>query len=552
MSLAFPRTRPTVGPSSTSGPDPVPGGREHQGAGDPSSGGRTRSARRRLPVPLALAAGAVALLTLVPVGYLLVQSFDRGVGFVATEVFQARTAALVARSLALVTVVTVACVLLGTVLAVLVTRTTLPGRRWLAVALALPLAVPSYVLAYALVSQVPSAAGFWGAAAVLTVVSYPYVLLPVTAALLRVDPAQEEVARSLGATGWSVLWQVTLRRARSSIAAGGLLVALYVLSDFGAVATLRYESFTWVIYGAYRAGFNPSRAAVLSVVLLVFATGLLIAEARVRGRASVFRVGSGVARPAPPLVLGRGATVAATALVAVPLVAGLVFPAVTLARWVLASASAGPDLADLGSALGWTVTYAAAAAVVSTALAVPVALAAARYGGPVAGAVERLTFLTHALPGIVVAVAGVYLGARVLRPLYQSAPLLVAGYVILFLPLAVGALRAALESVPVRWEEVAVSLGRSPGRAFLAVTGPAITPALTSGAALVLLAAMKELPVTLLLHPTGVDTLATRLWTFTSVSDYGGAAPYAVALVLFAAVPTAVLAIRGARPEGGR
>lgn len=512
---------------------------------------RTRldEARRRPPPLLAVAAGAVAALTLVPVGYLLLQSFDRGMGFVLAEIFQARTAALVGRSLALVLVVTAACVTLGTVLAVLVTRTTLPGRRLLGVLLCLPLAVPSYVLAYALVSQVPSAAGFWGAAAVLTVVSYPYVLLPVTAALVQIDPAQEEVARSLGVPPLMVLWRVTLRRARPSIAAGALLVALYVLSDFGAVATMRFESFTWVIYGAYRAGFNPSRAAVLSIVLLVFATVLLAAEARARGRASAFRVGAGVARPAPDLVLGRAATIVALGVVALPLAAGIAFPVVTLARWMAVSASGGADCADVGDALAWTVTYAAAAAVVSVVLAVPVALLAARFGGPVAAGIERVTFLTHALPGIVVAVAGVSLGARLLRPLYQSAPLLVAGYVILFLPLAVGAVRAALEAVPRRWEEVAVSLGRSPTRAFLTVTAPAVSPALASGAALVLLATMKELPVTLLLHPTGVDTLATRLWTFTTISDYGGAAPYAAALLLFAAVPTALLAIAGGRRE---
>lgn len=515
---------------------------------------RTRldSARRRPPPLLAVAAGAVAALTLVPVGYLLVQSVDRGIGFVVAEVVQVRTAALVGRSVALVLVVTAACVVLGTVLAVIITRTTVPGRRLLGVLLSLPLAVPSYVLAYALVSQVPTAAGFWGAAAVLTAVCYPYVLLPVTAALVQADPAQEEVARSLGVAPSAVLWRVTLHRARTSIAAGGLLVALYVLSDFGAVATMRFESFTWVIYGAYRAGFNPSRAAVLSIVLLVFATVLLAAEARMRGRASAFRVGAGVARPAPDLVLGRAATVGALVIVALPLAAGIVFPVVTLVRWTAVSVSGGVDLVDVGTALGWTVTYAAAAAAVSVVLAVPVALLAARFDGPVARGVERVTFLTHALPGIVVAVAGVYLGARLLRPLYQSAPLLVAGYVILFLPLAVGAVRAALEAVPRRWEEVAMSLGRSPTQAFLTITGPAVTPALASGAALVLLATMKELPVTLLLHPTGVDTLATRLWTFTSVSDYGGAAPYAAALLLFAAVPTALLGIASSRRDRAR
>lgn len=496
---------------------------------------------RRPPWLLVAVAGLITLITLVPVLYLGERAVDRGWAFVVDELFQARTAALIGRSLALVAVVTAACGVLGTVLAVLVTRTDLPGRRHWSVVLALPLAVPSYVAAYIWISEFPGLAGFWGAAIVLTIVSYPYVFLPAVAALSRLDPAQEEVARSLGRSGPAVLVEVTLRRARAAIAAGCLLVALYVLSDFGAVATMRYEAFTWVIYGAYRAGFNPSRAAILAMVLLVFAVALIVAEALARGRASAYRVGSGVARPAPLIRLGRAGRAAAFAVVGVVLAAGLVFPLGTLLLWVSRSVRTSIDLAELAAALSASVGYSLAAAAVTLALAVPVALLAARYRGPAVSVIERTTFLTHALPGIVVAVAGVYLGARLLRPLYQSSPMLVLAYVVLFLPLAVGSIRAAVESSPARLEEVAVSLGRSSTRAFFAVTAPLAASGLAAGAALVFLATMKELPATLLLHPTGTQTLATGLWQYTTVSDYGRAAPYAAALVLFAAVPTAIL-----------
>ncbi|HOZ59628.1 MAG TPA: iron ABC transporter permease [Nakamurella multipartita] len=496
---------------------------------------------RRPPWPLVTAAGLITLITLVPVLYLGERAVDRGWAFVIDELVQARTAALVGRSLALVGVVTAACGLLGTALAVLVTRTDLPGRRHWSVLLALPLAVPSYVAAYIWISEFPGLAGFWGAAIVLTIVSYPYVFLPAVAALSRLDPAQEEVARSLGRSGAAVLFGVTLRRARAAIAAGCLLVALYVLSDFGAVATMRYEAFTWVIYGAYRAGFNPSRAAILAMVLLFFAVLLIIAEALARGRASAYRVGAGVARPAPLIRLGRAGRGVAFATVGVVLAAGLLFPLGTLLLWVSRSVQASIDLAELAAALSASIGYSLAAAAVTLAMAVPVALLAARYRGPAVSAIERTTFLTHALPGIVVAVAGVYLGARVLRPLYQSSPMLVLAYVVLFLPLAVGSIRAAVESSPARLEEVAVSLGRSSPRAFFAVTAPLAASGMAAGAALVFLATMKELPATLLLHPTGTQTLATGLWQYTTVSDYGRAAPYAAALVLFAAVPTAIL-----------
>ena len=149
----------------------------HEPAPRISRGGPSASAgpgpgqRRRPPWLLVTVAALVTLITLVPVLYLGERAIDRGWGFVADELFQARTASLIGRSLGLVAVVTAACGLLGTALAVLVTRTSLPGRRYLSVLLALPLAVPSYVAAYIWISEFPGLAGFWGAAIVLTVVT---------------------------------------------------------------------------------------------------------------------------------------------------------------------------------------------------------------------------------------------------------------------------------------------------------------------------------------------------------------------------------------------
>jgi iron(III) transport system permease protein len=151
--------------------------------------------------------------------------------------------------------------------------------------------------------------------------------------------------------------------------------------------------------------------------------------------------------------------------------------------------------------------------------------------------------VAHGLPGIVIAISMVSVGVLLLRPIYQREPLLILAYAVLFIPLAVGSVRAAVESTPLRTEEVARSLGRSPLRAFATVTAHAAAPGIAAGAALVLLTCMKELPVTLLLHPTGTQTLATRLWGHSFVSDYSSAAPYAVALLIFAAIPTALLGL---------
>ena len=494
----------------------------------------------------------MAVGTLIPLVYLAGRALERGWAFVIEELIQPRTAALVGRSLLLVVVVTAACVVLGVGLAVLVSRTDVKARRGLGVALTLPLAMPSYLLAYLWVSVYPSIAGFWGACLVLTLVSYPLVLLTTIAALARVDPAQEEVARSLGLGGFAVLFRVTLRQARAAIAAGALLVALYVLSDFGAVAAMRFEAFTWVIYGAYRSGFNPARAAVLSLALMVFAVALVIAESRARGLAVSSRVGGGSPRPAPLNRLGAWSWLALLVPAAV-LIAAVVVPGVTLADWLL---TAGPrwNFAEWFGALRSTAWLSAAAALAATLAALPLGVLAARYRDRGTRLMESASYVAHGLPPIVIAISMVSLGVVLLRPIYQREPLLILAYTVLFVPLAIGSVRSAVEAAPIRLEEVARSLGHPPLRAFGTVTARVALPGIAAGAALVLLTCMKELPVTLLLHPTGTDTLATRLWSYSSVSDYAAAAPYALALLVFAAVPTAVLGMwstRAGRAPGG-
>jgi len=499
-----------------------------------------RHRRERAPLSLVMAAGVGAVIAALPVVYLLDRARIRGLDEVRDEIFQRRTYDLVVRSATLMVVVTLACTVLGVVTALLVTRTDLPLRRLWLVVLALPLAIPTYLAAYAWVSVRPSLAGFRGAALVLILTSYPYVYLPVMAALTRLDPAQEEVARSLGLSPLAVTWRVTLRQIRPAITAGALLVALYVLSDFGAVATMRYEVFTWVIYGAYNAGFNPARAAILSVVLLGLALFLVGLEMASRAGSAATRVGAGAARPSVLLSLGPLRPVA-TALVVGVFGLSIGFPTVSIARWLQRSVDADIDVGALGDAAWASLRVSLLAAIVTTLLAIPIGVLAARYRTRTSATIERASYLAHALPGIVIAISMVYVGVRLLRPIYQETPLLVLSYAVLFLPLSVGSVRAAVEQSSIRAEEVARSLGRRPVRAFVEVTGRAAAPGVGAGTALVFLAGMKELPATLLLHPTGMQTLATGLWQRTSVSDYGGASPYAAALVLFAAIPTAVL-----------
>jgi len=488
-------------------------------------------------------AGAVALVALVPVAYLVIRAGDGGWGPVADTLFLDRTGRLLVRSLGLAAAVTAASAVIGIALAWLTVRCDLPGRRAWQVVAALPLAMPSYVAAFAYVSTFPDLTGFPGAFLVLTVLSYPYVFLPVAAALERLDPSLEEAARSLGDGPGRAFVRVTLRQLRPSAATGSLLVCLYVLSDFGAVSLLRFDTFTRVIYQSYRSSFDRRPSAVLGCLLLVFTLAILVAEARSRGRARYYSAGGG-ARRKPPLVrLGRSRWVA----LAVPVgVAGLalVLPLVTSVRWFLESVQASIDAGRVWRAARGSLVASAFGAGLTAVAAVPVALLAARWRTRAAAVIERSAYIGHALPGIVVALSLVFFTVRFLNPLYQRLPVLVFAYLVLFLPLAVSSIYGSALQAPPALDEVARSLGRRPWSVFRSVTAPLIAPGVAAGTALVFLTCLKELPATLLLGPTGYETLSTRVWSATSTGAYGDAALPALLLVVVAAVPTWLLSRR--------
>ncbi|MCM2387187.1 ABC transporter permease [Streptomyces albipurpureus] len=498
--------------------------------------------RRRPPLVLLLPAIAAALLALLPLGYLGVRAMEHGWGYAWDIVTERRTLELLVRSLQLTAIVVFACLVLGVSLAWLTVRTRLPGRRLWAVLATLPLAVPSYVAAFTWISAAPSLAGLPGAAITLTFACSPYVFLPVAAALRGIDPAQEEAARSLGSGAFRVFWRITLPQLRPAAAGGAILVALYVLSDFGSVSITRYDTFTRAVHSSYQASFDRTPAAVLGCVLVTMTVLLVMAENRTRGRAGHARTGRGSARPPVPLSLGWWRVPALVWCTTVS-AAAVGFPLATLGYW-LTIGNSGWDPQRLWSATLATLTVAAAGAAVTTLLALPVGVLAARHRGRAARFLEQSVYAGHAVPGITVGLALVFFSVRYAYPLYQELPLLIAAYVVLFLPVAVASARAAVLQSPPVLEDVARSLGRSPLNVLREITVPLAAPGIGAGAALTFVVIMKELPATLLLRPTGTDTLATRLWTETGAGAFAGAAPYAAAIVLLAAIPSYLLGRR--------
>jgi iron(III) transport system permease protein len=507
----------------------------------------------RAPGALVLVAGVVVAAMLLPIAYLLLRALTADAS-VLQQVLRPRTFSVFAGSAGLALSVTGACIALGVPLAWLTVATDLPGRRVFAVLITLPLVIPTYIGGYAIVSalgprgalqtilghffgieRLPELYGFWGAWLALTLFTYPYVVLGVQSRLRSLDPALEEAARSLGYGPWRTFRQITLPQLRPAIAASGLLVALYALSDFGAVSLLQFNSFSRAIYVQYRSAFDRDYAAALALLLVALTSVLLAGEIWTRGRVRYHRSTAGAVRVRSRVALGAWRWPAVMFCSAVVGLA-LVIPVGVVIFWLARGLQAGEPL-DLVWSAAWNSLYSSAlAAALAVLAALPVAILSVRFRSRVSSVFEGITYAGYALPGIVIALALVRFASQYTPWLYQTLALMIIAYVLRFLPQALGTIRTTLLSVSPNVEEAARSLGHSPLHVTLRVTFPLIRSGLLSGAAMVFLTTMKELPVTLLLGPIGFKTLATATWTATAEGFFARAAAPSLLIIAMSAV----------------
>lgn len=518
------------------------------------------SASPRPPVALAVVAVAVAALFAAPLGYLAVRVV--GLGGEALDVLgEAGVWRPLRSTVTLAAAVSVSTAAVGTGLAWVTTRTDLPLRRVWALAAPLPLVYPSFIGAAALLAAVapgglidsvlpwidrlPRVEGFGGAWYVLTLFTYPYVYLPVAARLGALNPSFEEGARLLGKSPWAVFRSVVAPQASSAVWAGSLLVFLYVVSDFGAVAQLRYRTLTVEVYE----NRLQDRALVLGLLLGIVALAVVAVERGIGRRRTVVET----VRTRRPLQLPLGRwRWPVFGVVAAFVGNALLGPLSVLAFWAVKGLTGSgrlgaTEVADLAAPTRSTALLAVAAAVLAVAVVLPVAYLTARHRSRIGGAVNAAVVAGFALPGILIALSVVFWtlsGPSWLGALYQTAPLLVLAYVVHFGAQAMRATQVAVSAVPRRLDDAARTLGASRVRRLGSVELPLMLPGLAAGAGLVLLSTIKELPATLLLRPTGTDTLALEVWRARETANWPEAGLAGLTLVLLSAVLTWFLVLR--------
>ena len=538
---------PAAPPTAKPAPDPSDTGRGAVAeTGATGLAGRTDAAGRvgKRPSPFIVAAAVtVSVLGLLPLGYVIVTGILTGWPTLSALVFRPRVGELLLNTIGLVVITVPLTAAIGVAAAWLVGRTSLRGHRVFAVLLATPLAVPAFVNSYGWVSAVPSLNGLWSGVLIATLSYFPLVYLPCVAALRRLDPTVEEAAESLGSGAWGVFFRVILPQLRLPILGGALLVGLHLLSEYGAFAMIRFDTFTTAIVEQYRSTFNGPAANALAGVLVLLCLFLLIGESGARGRSRYARIGSGVARVTPRRSL-RAFTPVGYLFLGGLFALAIGVPFWSVIRWLYQGGAIVWTDAVLVQALLQTVGYGLVGAAVTCVLAFPIAFLAVRYPSRLSRGLESVNYLTSSLPGIVTALALVTISIRFVQPLYQTTVLVIVTYLLMFLPRALVNLRAGLAQVPAGLEEAARSLGRHPFAAFLHVTTRFFAPSALAAGALVFLGIVTELTATLLLAPNGTRTLAIQFWSKVNDIDYVGAAPYALLMIVLSLPVTYLLFAR--------
>uniref|UniRef100_UPI0033411B42 ABC transporter permease n=1 Tax=Castellaniella defragrans TaxID=75697 RepID=UPI0033411B42 len=465
----------------------------------------------------------------------------------------------------------------------LVTAYDFPLRRTLSWAMLLPLAVPTYIVAYAYLDilhpigpvqsalrallgydsprefRLPDLRNLPGAIGLLGFVLYPYVYLTTRSMFATQAANLLEAARLLGHGPWSTFFRVALPLARPAIAVGLSLALLETLNDIGASEFLGIQTLTVSVYSTWVSRSDLGGAAQIALVMLLLAI-LLIATER-HGRRRLRYAGARRAHPVQPRRLRGAAAWTATALAACPVLIGFGAPAAYLliqtGEWLSISGAPSPRLLRAGLN---TVSVSLAATALTVCLGLIVAWSARimQRRARRLRALPRLATLGYALPGTVLAIGllfpvmGLERGLALAREALGMAPgalvlmgtpvALVAAYAIRFLAISVGSIEAGLARVPPSMEQAARLLGENINGALRRIHLPLLRPALATAALLVFVDSMKELPATLLLRPMNFDTLATWLYGEAARGSYEEGAIAALGIVLAGLIPVIVLA----------
>ena len=478
-----------------------------------------------------------------PLLYLIIEAINVEGSVLVENLFRMLNAKLFFNTLLLAFGVLVLNILLVTPAAWLTAHSDLRGKRIFSVLCTLPLAIPGYVMALALLGlggnngifaslfgkSIPRLSGYWGALIALSFYTSPYLFLNLRTALQGLDPNLEESARSLGYRQWRGVFCVILPPLWPAFYAAGMLITLHVVGDFGVVSLMRYETFSSALYVEYSVSFEYNYAAWLGLILLSFTGCLLFLEMRLLSTVTLYRAGHGVSRHRSLIPLRKWSGVGYLYLILLFIVT-VGIPTITVCLWLYKGFDAS-RLAELLESLIGSLGVAIPTAVCSAILAIPIAYIGVRNLGRFSKILARIPYFIYAIPPLALGLSIIFCIGSV-----NTILILICACILHFLAEATGPVRSSIYQTSPHLEEAARTLGCSSFQAFSRTLLPLILRGMLISMALVFLATMKELPLTLLLRPAGYETLAANVWDYTSEAMYTEAALNAFVILLFSAI----------------
>ena len=456
--------------------------------------------------------------------------------------------------------VVISSLFVGLLISIITVRFNIRGSKILFTLSVLPLVIPSYIGALTYVSafsprglfvqlfsnlglkEIAGLDGFLGSWIVLTLFTYPYVVLICSSALRNLDSTVEDAARSLGKNKLSVYTQVVIPRLKKPIIFSGLLVGLYVISDFGAVSLMRYSTVTKAIYSYYEFKIDGDPVIFYSSILIVMA--LIISLIQRGSEESRSAKVSGIPKISEKVNLSRKSKVLIYSFMSLIIFSGLVLPISVLSYWLIRGLAAGNSVRAVFGGVVGSLSVSLLAALFSVIVSTPIIIMVSQYRSKFGNILERIMLALYGLPHISVGVAILFITIKIFPSIYQSFTALIISYLIVFLPQAIGAGQASMEQVKLTYLDASAGLGMSKIQTFYRITLPLIYRGLFAGGALVFLSTMKELPQTLLLRPTGLSTMSVDIWSYASEGLFTQAAFSSFILLAISAIPTYILSTR--------
>lgn len=491
---------------------------------------------------------ATALIMATPVLYVIIRAVSAPLEKWQV-LFRTRIPALLWNTVSLAGAVSILTTLVGVSLAWLLEHTDFPGRKYLKVILTLPLVIPPYIgaLTYIIIfgrrgilysyfgSSLIDIYSFFSVVFVLSMFTFPYVFLIVSAALSKISANYEEAGRSCGAAAPVIFRRITLPLVMPAILSGNLIVFFYILSDFGAVAMLRYTTFTSSVYFQMVGKLDRAGAAILSLVTIVLGLFVLTVKTHFERNKTSFQNPKSN-RMTKPHSLGKYKPLC-IAFVLFVLFFSVLLPLGTLVAWSIKGIYANAVTFKMISYMKNSFFISIGAAIVTMLLSVPAAYFKYRYPSKTTNVMNGICNMGLIIPGTLLALGMIFMINHYFVWLVGSPIMLILGHAIRYFPRNLQSSEASMSLISPAMDEMGYSLGKRFGTVLYKVILPTIMPGVLSGGALVMVSSLKELPVTLMLRPPGYDTLAVRIWIQASDGFYTNAAPAGLIIVVVSLIP---------------